>query len=303
MAKGKYMSVRIGVIGLGEVGSIFSKALSDSGATVLVFDILLNQQNAPETLAQKGLSGRVQFKPLSDVVGESECILSMVTTQVALKVAAECRSFLKPGQIYLDLNSTSPAVKKQICKVIEPSGAAFVEGAILGAVGATGAMTRILTCGNQGAKASGLLSALGMRISFYSNDIGQASMFKMLRSIFSKGLEALILELMVAGTKAGIEKDLWEDVVELMRDNPFDRTAANWVRSHAVAFERRFHEMEQVLETMLEIGVDPMMSAATRCFFKRSTQLGFKEAFPQKPDSVQAVVNHMARRLEEMKTR
>jgi len=297
------MSVRIGLVGFGEVGSIFSKALSDSGADILVFDILLTQENAREALVKRGLSERVQFRPLLEVVGESECILSMVTTQVALDVASECRAFLKPGQIYFDLNSTSPAVKKQIWQAIEPSGAAFVEGAILGAVGATGARTRILACGDQGVKTADLLSALGLRVSFYSNEIGQASMFKMLRSIFSKGLEALILELMIAGTKAGIEKDLWEDVIELMTNNPFDRTAANWVRSHAVAFERRFHEMEQVLETMLQIGVDPLMSAATESFFKRSTQLGFKEAFPQKPDSVQGVVNHMARRLEELKIR
>jgi 3-hydroxyisobutyrate dehydrogenase-like beta-hydroxyacid dehydrogenase len=297
------MSVRIGVVGFGEVGSIFSKALNDGGADIRVFDILLTQEHAAEAFAKKGLSGRVQYRPLPGVVGESEWILSMVTTQVALDVASECCAFLKPGQIYVDLNSTSPAVKKQIGHAIAPSGAAFVEGAILGAVGATGAGTRILACGDQGAKTADLLSALGLRVSYYSKEIGQASMFKMLRSIFSKGLEALILELMVAGTKAGIERDLWQDVVELMTNTPFDRTAANWVRSHAVAFERRFHEMEQVLDTMREIGVDPLMSAATESFFKRSTRLGFREAFPGKPDSVQAVVNHMTRRLEELKSR
>jgi len=124
-------------------------------------------------------------------------------------------------------------------------------------------------------------------------------MFKMLRSIFSKGLEALLLELMLAGKRAGIEKDLWQDVVELMTRTPFDRTAANWIQTHALACDRRLHEMSQVVETLDELGVEPLMTTATEAFFARSTTLGFGEAFSEKPAAVDPVVEFMERRLSQ----
>jgi hypothetical protein len=41
----------------------------------------------------------------------------------------------------------------------------------------------------------------------------------MLRSIYSKGLEALLLELLISGEKAGIKDELWDDIVQLMKSN------------------------------------------------------------------------------------
>jgi 3-hydroxyisobutyrate dehydrogenase-like beta-hydroxyacid dehydrogenase len=204
---------------------------------------------------------------------------------------------LKPGQVYVDLNSTSPAVKIDADKIIQPTGAHFVEGAILGAVGATGAATHVLTGGAAGREVAETLTRLGLHVSFYSEEIGKASMFKMLRSIFSKGLEALILELLIAGKRAGIEKDLWKDVADFMANNPFERVAANWTQSHAVAYDRRYHEMVQVRQTLREIGLDPMMTAATETFFDRSRAIGLDKAFPKKPDSMDAVVAFMEKRL------
>ena len=110
-------------------------------------------------------------------------------------MAEECVGHLKSGKLYIDLNSTAPDVKVKIAEIIQPTGADFVEGAILGAVGVTGAKTRILTAGEKGKDTAQTLSELGLNVSYYGPNIGQASMFKMLRSIFSKGLEALMLEL------------------------------------------------------------------------------------------------------------
>jgi UDP-glucose 4-epimerase len=55
--------------------------------------------------------------------------------------------------------------------------------------------------------------------------------------------------------------------------------------------------MVQVLETMREIGVDPVLSSATAALFERSGSLGLAEAFPEKPASPEAVIEFMERRL------
>jgi len=288
----------MGFIGFGEVASIFAKPLREKGVEVAAYDILLSAAGkGREMLEERAGYAGVRLCSLPETLAGSQYILSTVTTQVAQKVAQECAVHLRPGQFYLDLNSSSPAAKVAVARIIEPTGADFVEGAILGAVGATGAKTHILVGGPKGGEIAETFSGLGLHFSFYSLEIGRASVFKMLRSVFSKGLEALVIELLVAGKRAGIDKDLWQDIMDLMTKNTFDRIAANWVQTHAVAHERRFHEMEQVVGTMREIGIEPIMTGGTVAFFRRSGELGLAEAFPAKPDSMDAVIEFMEKRL------
>ena len=56
---------------------------------------------------------------------------------------------------------------------MRPTGVEFVEGAILGAVGVSGAATRILTGGEHGGKAAEMLRALGLKATFYSAEVGK----------------------------------------------------------------------------------------------------------------------------------
>jgi 3-hydroxyisobutyrate dehydrogenase-like beta-hydroxyacid dehydrogenase len=252
---------------------------------------------AYDVVEKKVTASDVVYRPLVELVGRADCLLSAVTTRAAVSAAESCLPYLKSGQMYVDLNSTSPAVKIELDRIIQPGGARFVEGAILGAVGVTGAGARILLGGPHGKAAAEVLTATGLRASFYSEEIGKASTFKMLRSIFSKGLEALILELRIAGKHAGIEQELWKDVVEWMAGNPFERVAENWVLSHPAACDRRYHEMVQATATIREAGVNPVMTAATETFFDRSRALGLDGAFPAKPACMEDVVAFMEARL------
>jgi 3-hydroxyisobutyrate dehydrogenase len=289
--------IKVGFIGYGEVGSTFAKTMLEKGAEIAVYDILLSQTEGERIIQSRLKADGIHFCSLIELIEKSEYILSAVTTQTAKDVAKACKEHLKQNQIYIDLNSTSPKEKVHLSKIIEVSGCHFVEGAILGAVGATGSKTRILVTGEKGKQVAETLTKLGLNVSYYAPEIGKASMFKMLRSIFSKGLENIILELLVAGKRAGIEKDLWEDIIDFMSQKSFATIASNWVQTHAVAYERRYHEMVQVVETMLEIGIEPIMTVGTEAFFKRSLSLGFQEKFSEKPDSFEAVVDFMENQL------
>lgn len=281
------MSMTVGFIGFGEVGSALSAAMRARGVEVAAYDIVQKKVTLSD----------VTYRPLDELVRHADYLLSAVTTQAAVSVAESCVRYLESGQVYVDLNSTCPAVKAELDKIVRPSGAHFVEGAILGAVGVTGADTKILVGGPKARAVAEALTGTGLRASFYSEEIGKASMFKMLRSIFSKGLEALILEMLIAGKRAGIENDLWLEVVELMTKNPFERVAENWVQSHPVAYDRRYREMVQATATIRQIGLSPLMTAATETFFDRSRALGLDEAFPAKPACMEDVVAFMEDRL------
>jgi hypothetical protein len=82
-----------------------------------------------------------------------------------------------------------------------------------------------------------------------------------------------------------------------MRRHPFEQTAANWVQTHGVAYERRYHEMVQVTRTMREMGIEPVMTSATEVFFERSLSLGLSDAFAGKPGGMDQVVAWIEQRL------
>lgn len=279
--------MRVAFIGFGEVAAAFSAALAARGAEVRAYDV---QARAP-------VAG-VSLVPLADALHGASLVLSTVTTSVALEAARQCAPHLAAGHTYVDLNATDPARKGEIERVITPTGATFVEGAILGAIGVSGAKTEILLGGPQARDAERVLAAeLGLNARFYSETVGQASMFKMLRSVFSKGLEALLIEFLVAGERAGIRDDLWREVSALMAHHPFEKTAGNWVRSHATAHARRHVEVQQVAGVLRQLGLEPVMTAATQAFFERSGALGLRQEFPETPAAMDDVVRYFNERL------
>lgn len=289
------MPTRISFVGFGEVASVFSEVLREHGAEVTVYDVNLTRPGGRSLLEGRAKAPGIEFRPLSEAVRGADYVLSTVRPQTARQAAEECAAHLRPGQRYVDFNSISPAAKIEVAGIVAASGADFVEGAILGAVGATGAATAALTGGAKGEAAAEALTRLGLRVSFLDGALGKVSMFKMLRSTFSKGLEALLLELLLAGRKAGLEKELWQDVVvDLMTRTPFERVASNWIRTHPAACARRHHEVTEVVDVLRNLGAGPVMTTATESFFERSSGLDFKSAFPEKPATVAEVLDFMA---------
>ena len=272
--------------------------LAQAGAVVDSYDRLWDERDAARLNELAADHPDITFSPLPELIAAADVILSTVTTDAALDAARACLPGLKPGQVYCDLNSTAPAVKRELDELLEPSGATFVEGAILGLIGVSGADTQILLGGREAEALSARLNELGLNTSAYSTEIGRASTFKMLRSVFSKGLEALIIEFLMAAHKAGLQDDLWHEVTTLMDDNGFDQVARNWVCSHAVAHVRRYHEMVQVQALLDEMQIDPVMTAAARRLFERSTEIGLAADFAAKPEAMQDVIETLLRRTE-----
>ncbi len=96
--------------------------------------------------------------------------------------------------------------------------------------------------------------------------------------------------MLVAGKRAGIESDLWNDISEFMNSKPFEEIANNWVLSHAIAHVRRYHEMVQVEETMNELGINPTATNGITRYFKKSIEMDMGKSFPFRPDKKLEVI-------------
>lgn len=289
---------RIGFVGFGEVGSRFAEALLAGGAQVFVYDALREEPGGEEKLRARARGTMPSLVRLDSLIEHAEILLSTVTADVALAVARTCAPGLRKGQVYIDLNATAPAVKREIGAVVSKAGADFVEGAILPAVGVMGAKSAVLLCGARAAEIATRMSALGLNFMPYGEQIGKASSFKMLRSVFSKGLEALLVECRLAGRRAGVEEDLWREIVATLDAASFEEVGGNWVRTHGTAHARRYHEMVQVASVLRELGVEAPMTEATVKLFERSTRLGLKDQFSAAPARASDVIEALDLRMK-----
>ena len=123
-----------------------------------------------------------------------------------------------------------------------------------------------------------LIDELEMRGAIAGDEVGQAAGLKMIRSVMIKGIEALTLECFLAAKRAGIVDEVaaslknnyptldWNKVIEYN----IERMA-----SHGV---RRADEMDQVAETLRELGIDPLMASATSTRQREMGQIGKEPA-------------------------
>ncbi|MFQ5834962.1 MAG: prephenate dehydrogenase/arogenate dehydrogenase family protein [bacterium] len=288
--------IKIGLIGFGKVGSEFSKGFQQSGLfEVWVYDKILRDPLRKRRVEERATELNVKLAGDNKSLTKAcEIILSTVTVDAAVEVAKKTAPFLNEQKTYVDLNSTSPGIKREIAHIIEKTGANFIEGAILGTISSYGLQVPIMVCGKRVEKFQNLMNRMGMNITYVGQVIGKASTIKMLRSVFAKGVEALLLEMLQGAARYDVQNYVMEDICKYMDSNSFLLIASNWLTTHAVHAERRFREMEQVIKTLEEIGINPVMATATREKLKASVDLRLEEFFegrqPKDYDQVIAAI-------------
>jgi 3-hydroxyisobutyrate dehydrogenase-like beta-hydroxyacid dehydrogenase len=293
---------RIGIIGYGEAGQAMAHGLSSNREiSISVFDIKFDDKEFSESLMLRAKEQGVTVQEdLRSLVVNNDIILSIVTGEAAIHVVRECLPFLEKGKVFVDMNTLSPRKKMLMGEMIEKKGGSFVEVAILGAIASYGFKSPMLVCGERADQFVDLLANMSFNVTFLSNEIGKASYMKMLRSVFAKGVEALLLEMLVAAKRCDLVEPLMGAIVEHMDGSSFYDIANTWLTTNAIHAERRTEEMEHVIETLNELNMKPIMAEATRDRLRTSVQSGLKDFFKgEKPCDYREVIDA----LEQLKFR
>lgn len=277
----------IGFCGFGEAGSTLAGALVAAGeAPVLAFD---KRGQEPALVARAEAAGVTLVATLEELCRASELVFSTVVSSQALALAEAAARHLEGRHTYLDLNSTSPATKQAIGRCIEASGASFVEAAVMAAVPPRGLGVPMLLCGRQVSALIARLEPLGFNLEDLGPEIGPASATKMLRSVIVKGLEALLLECLLAAEPLGVGRRVLESVGQGYPGLDWNALADNLLGRTAQHGARRGHELEEVAATLSELGVEPLLSqAGARRLLQAAEALG--ERFRDGPPADYATV-------------
>jgi 3-hydroxyisobutyrate dehydrogenase-like beta-hydroxyacid dehydrogenase len=248
----------IGFLGFGEAGSNIAKGLKSAGVSrIFAFDIDPKrvQRNSEETQVPLFASNR-------ELADSAEFLFSTVTCARAKEAATQTAPFLKSHHVYVDLNSVSPSLKQEIAHVIGNVGAGFVEAAVMSPVPPHGHRAPMLLGGKSAATFAEAMTPFGMRLQVISDTVGTAAATKMFRSIIVKGLEALMLECVLAAAPYGADERVFSSLSESFPGIDWQRLANYMVSRVVVHGERRAREMEEVAETLESLGIEPIMAEA-----------------------------------------
>lgn len=273
--------LRIGFIGMGEAVFHITRGLRAQGlANIQAYDKMWNVAPQSELVLSRAEQAGVTLTPsLQALVEGVDILICAVSANLAIALAQQCLPWLRAGQIYADFNSAGPETKMAIADIVAPTGAQFVDGAIMGTVPGLGHKVPTLICGTGAVALADALLPYGMALSVLEGDAGRASASKMLRSIFMKGVVALLLETVLAGHRYGLEDDLLASIAETFSSGPFDEVANGLMARGVIHAQRRAHEMEEVVATLRAAKVDATMSEATHAKLLAIAATGYKAHF------------------------
>ena len=254
----------IGLIGYGEVGKTFSAGLkSKDGVQAMgAWDLKFLGDHAAAELAHAAAAGVTAHPSAQALCQASALVIAAVTASQSLAVAEEAARHLRPGSVYLDLNSASPGTKQRSAALVEAAGAIYVEAGVMTSVPPYGIRTPMLLGGPRAAELALVLTGWGMDAKAVSAQLGVASAIKMCRSVMIKGLEALVIESYATARAYGVEDHVIPTLEETFPSIDWQKTGAYFFSRVVQHGQRRAEEMREAANTVREAGFEPYMAAA-----------------------------------------
>jgi 3-hydroxyisobutyrate dehydrogenase-like beta-hydroxyacid dehydrogenase len=274
-------------IGFGELGVVFAERLvREASNAITVYVPQRDDAAARAAVASRlGRAGATRSETLADAIAAADVVLSVVPARVSLQVAQEAAPLLRAGAYFVDFAPAAPADKQAASALVAERGARYVDVGVLGTVSTSGYEVPLVLSGDGAAGFGELAAAEGLEVDVLDAPAGHATLLKLLRSVYLKGRDALIVEMMLAARRYGLEERVAESVRGPGETVPFPALADRVLRALAVHADRRADELLACSEVVAAAGVDPLGSSAASAVLRGVAALGLREAFEQQRPS------------------
>lgn len=270
----------LGYLGYGEAAYYMSKGLKEAGyGDIYAFDTALTMKSkTSENIEARAKSaGVILCSSLADMLSKADTVISALPARFSLSgVRDVLQSDLSKVRLFADVSTAKPSEKEQMETLLSSKGVRFIDGAMLGPLPTYAHKVPILASGSGAVEWQERMVPYGMDITIVEGKAGKASSIKLIRSVFMKGLEALLVETFLFARKSGVD-DIIMDSLAGTLDVPFKKTAQRMLAADLVHAERRSFEVGESIELMTDMGIRPIMARAVVERLEKSAALGTRE--------------------------
>jgi 3-hydroxyisobutyrate dehydrogenase-like beta-hydroxyacid dehydrogenase len=196
----------IAILHPGEMGAAIGARLRAEGLRV----VWAGAGRSTATRARATAAGLADAGTLRDALSGSHLVLSVCPPHAAVALAQEVAAAGYRG-VYVDANAIAPATACEIARIVEASGASFVDGGIIGPPPRDGVGARLYLSGGDAARLAGLLSSGELVAAALDGGVGAASALKAAYAAWNKGATALAAAAYALAVHAGVADALMQE--------------------------------------------------------------------------------------------
>ena len=288
----------LGFIGYGDAAQAIAKGLHEQRG--------ITEMNAWSVVLEgspvRDEHGVRLYGTLKELIENSDLLFALVPGAAAVSVAQQSAEFLTPGQLYVDLTTSSPKDMKKAEKIIKAAGAKFADGAMMDTVPKLLHRVPVTLCGPDVKEAAEKMTALGMLIDPLGEETGKADAVKLLRSMYTKAHLACVFEMLEAAEHFGVADYIMNGLAETMDSETFEQGMNKRCAGGVIHAERRSHELLCAAEMLEDEGFAALMSRAGSAKLKEIGSLDIRNHLKNgRPATWQEALSCLTERREEIK--
>jgi 3-hydroxyisobutyrate dehydrogenase-like beta-hydroxyacid dehydrogenase len=262
----------VGVMSPGSMGKAIAQQLKRNGFEVCT--ALDGRSDRSRKLA--AAAAITDLGTLDRLAAQCDVILSIMNPGAALEFAQNLASAIKRAgtqPLVVDCNAIAPTTMQAVHAAITASGARCLDAGMFSPPPGGGAHGRLFLSG-PGAEALKVFATADLSVRVLNDRIGAASALKMLDAVISKGVTALVLQMLIAAERYGVGAELEEQLTPARQ------------KIHGVVIDalpimppkayRWVPEVLEIAKTLETVGMTPRMieGAAEVYEFVAATALG-----------------------------
>jgi len=282
----------------GEMGAAIGACLAKRGLRV----VWASAGRGAATRSRAKTAGLEDLASLERALAAAEIVVSVCPPHGALALAREVAG-LRFGGIYVDANAISPETARNVGRVVEKSGASFVDGGIIGPPPVEGGRSRMYLSGGPAKDVAALFAGSNMEAIPLEGPAGAASALKACYAGWTKGATALLAAIRTLAEVEGVEAAL---LAEWKLSQPDLQKRSEAVTAQARKAWRWIGEMEEIAASFEAAGLPGGFHLAAADLYRRLE--GFKDgaAPPTLAEVIEALrkpESSASKRKAESKTR
>jgi 3-hydroxyisobutyrate dehydrogenase-like beta-hydroxyacid dehydrogenase len=262
----------VAILSTGEMGHAVGQLLREHGLRVVT--CLTSRSARTRTLAEK--AGIINIPDFQNMVGQSDVVLSITTSEAAPKVCQQVADALRATGtevLFAECNAIAPQTVRLLEPIITGAGGRFVDSSIIGSPPRAGHCPRFYASGPYVGEFE-QMGEFGLDLRTLGPEVGLASGVKMCHAAMAKGSVALFTQVLLAAERMG----LLELLLDHVRPSPMSiyQRMERYIPEAPANARRWVSETQEIEATFQHLGLSPYLfrGVVDTCRFLGGTPLG-----------------------------